>query len=290
MKPAIPLSFGSTIAMVFASMAALVATFWPWFLPAGTNYNAVSSTALLMILLPIMMLLVLAQLTSGAMDAKAIAVLGVLAALIAALRPLGSGVGGVETVFFLMILAGRAFGPGFGFALGGVSILASALLTGGVGPWLGMQMVCSAWIGAGAGLLPRRLGQRPVGPRFELAMLAGYGVVAAYLFGALMNLWYWPALAGAGAQASGIGFVPGAPFSQNLSHFISFTLLTSTTSWDTVRAVTSAGAILLLGRPILQLLGRASRKAAFDAAVPAMSTTGPNWLGDVVIIRQSELR
>jgi len=269
MKPALPLSGGSILAMGAVTTAGLAATLWPWFLPVGASYNAISSTALVMVVLPVLMLLVLAQLTSGAMDTKALALLGVLAAVIAALRPLGSGVGGVETVFFLMILAGRAFGPGFGFALGGVAMLASALLTGGLGPWLGMQMVCSAWVGAGAGWLPRRVSQ----PKVELALLAAYGVAAAYLFGALMNLWFWPALAGVGESAGGLSFVPGAPLGQNLGRFITFTLVTSTTSWDTVRAVTCASAILVLGGPVLKLLRRAGAKAAFDPT-PELEAAG----------------
>ena len=83
--------------------------------------------------------------------------LGVLSAINAALRPLGAGIAGIETVFFLLVLAGRVFGPGFGFVLGCTSLFASALLTAGVGPWLPFQMVASAWIGMFAGLLPRRV-------------------------------------------------------------------------------------------------------------------------------------
>ena len=51
----------------------------------------------------------------------------------AALRPLGAGSAGLETVFFLLILAGRVFGPGFGFVLGATTLAASALITAGVG-------------------------------------------------------------------------------------------------------------------------------------------------------------
>ena len=71
--------------------------------------------------------------------------------------------------------------------LGCTSLFASALLTAGVGPWLPFQMMASAWIGLGAGLLPGRLRGKA-----EIAMLVGYGIVAAYLFGFLMNLWFWP--------------------------------------------------------------------------------------------------
>ena len=52
-------------------------------------------------------------------------------------------------------------------------------------------MLVSAWVGMGAGLLPRR-----VTGRAEIAMLAAYGVVAAYAYGLLMNLSGWPFLLG----------------------------------------------------------------------------------------------
>jgi hypothetical protein len=77
----------------------------------------------------------------------------------AALRPLGAGTAGVETIFFLLVLGGRALGPGFGFCLGLHTLFASALLTGGVGPWLPFQMIACAWVGLGAGLLPRAAGR-----------------------------------------------------------------------------------------------------------------------------------
>ena len=111
-------------------------------------------------------------------------------------------------MFFLLILAGRVFGPGFGFVLGCTSLFASALMTAGVGPWLPYQMLVAAWVGMGAGLLPRR-----VTGRAEIAMLVVYGVVAAYAFGLLMNLSGWPFLLGievAGHEGS-LAYVAGAP-------------------------------------------------------------------------------
>src|SRR5690606_38225639 len=122
--------------------------------------------------------------------------------------------------------------------LGCTSLFASALLTAGVGPWLPFQMIASAWVGLGAGLLPRRLRGRA-----ELVMLAAYGVAAAYAFGFLMNLWFWPYL----AQDSQLAFVPGDPLPQNLHRFLLFSLTTSTLGWDTGRAVTNAVAIALVG-------------------------------------------
>jgi energy-coupling factor transport system substrate-specific component len=262
----------AVVTMLVASLAALATGLAPWFTATTDQAAAASSQTgalvAVVVILPALMLTVLAQLTAGGIDVKTLAFLGLLSAVIAALRPLGSGVGGVETVFFMLILGGRAFGAGFGFALGGISLLASALLTGGVGPWLGMQMACSAWIAGGAGLLPKR-----VRGKAEIALLAAYGVVASYLFGAIMNLWFWPLLAGSGTVASGIGFVPGASPWLNLKHFLAFTLVTSTASWDTVRAVTCALCLVGLGAPVLKLLRRAGARAAF-APAPVHPTQG----------------
>ena len=97
-----------------------------------------------MLILPLVVAVVLAELAAGRMDAKVLAMLGVLSAVNAVLRPLGAGTAGIELVFFLLVLAGRVFGPGFGFTLGTISLFASALLTAGVGPWLPFQMLASA--------------------------------------------------------------------------------------------------------------------------------------------------
>jgi energy-coupling factor transport system substrate-specific component len=199
------------------------------------------------------------------MDSKTLAMLGVLSAINAALRPLGAGVAGIETVFFMLVLAGRVFGPGFGFVLGCTSLFASALLTAGVGPWLPFQMLASAWIGLGAGLLPNR-----VRGRAEICMLVGYGIVAAYGFGMLMNLWFWPFTAGPG---TGVSFVPGDPVLDNLRRFAVYSVTSSSLGWDTGRAVTNAIAIAVLGPAVLATLRRASRRASFGAVATFIPST-----------------
>jgi energy-coupling factor transport system substrate-specific component len=174
------------------------------------------------------------------------------------LRGLGAGTAGIELVFFLLILAGRVFGPGFGFVLGCTSLFASALMTAGVGPWLPFQMMLSAWIGMGAGLLPRRLTGRA-----EIAVLVVYGIVASYAFGILMNLSSWPFTLGivVPGHEGTLSYVAGAPLEENLQRFAVYTLLTSTASWDTGRAITTSTALVVLGPAILTTLRRASRRS-----------------------------
>jgi energy-coupling factor transport system substrate-specific component len=244
-----------------ATVLGLAMFCWPLFAHPQPTAAAHTMDApfVFMATLPVLILVVLAELSRGGIDAKALALLGVLSAVNAGLRPLGAGTGGIELVFFLLVLAGRVFGPGFGFVLGSTSLFTSALLTAGVGPWLPFQMLASSLIGLGAGLLPRK----PRG-KAEIALLVAYGVFAAYLFGLLMSLWSWPFLAG---TTGGLGFVPGAPLGENLHRFAVFTVLTSTLGWDTGRAITNAVAIVLLGPAVLAVLRRAARRAAFDAPV-----------------------
>ncbi|MGL5861129.1 MAG: ECF transporter S component, partial [Phycicoccus sp.] len=137
------------------------------------------------------------------------------------------------------------------------TLFASALLTGGVGPWLPFQMLGAAWVGWGAGLLPRARG------RVEIALLAGYGALAGLLYGLALNLSFWPFATG---MAGELSFVPGAPVADNLRRFLGFSLATSL-GWDLGRALTNAVLISVTGRPVLGALRRAARRAAFDEPV-----------------------
>jgi energy-coupling factor transport system substrate-specific component len=259
---AVPLSRRSALVLAVASAAGLMMLMWP-LLVRHSSGGQVGPPFVFLALIPVVIVVVLAEVTEGGLDSRVLAVLGVLSAVNAVLRGLSPGTGGVELVFFLLILAGRVFGAGFGFVLGCTSLFASALLTGGVGPWLPFQMLCSAWVGMGAGLLPRR-----VTGRGEIAMLAAYGVVAAYLFGLLMNLSSWPFVLGIAVPGhTGISFVAGDPLGANLHRFLVFTVITSTSSFDTGRAATTAVAVTVLGPAVLTTLRRAARRAVVVGVV-----------------------
>jgi energy-coupling factor transport system substrate-specific component len=259
---AVPLSRRSAVVLGVASVAGLMMLMWP-LLVRHSSGGQVGPPFVFLALVPVVIVVVLAEVTEGGLDPRVLAVLGVLSAVNAVLRGLSPGTAGVELVFFLLILAGRVFGAGFGFVLGCTSLFASALLTGGVGPWLPFQMLVSAWVGMGAGLLPRR-----VTGRAEIAMLAAYGVVAAYAFGLLLNLSSWPFVLGISVPGHpGLSFVPGDPTGANLHRFLAYTLITSTGSFDTGRAITNATAVVLLGPAVLTTLRRAARRAVVTGTV-----------------------
>ncbi len=257
---AVALGRRSIAVLAVASAAGLMMFAWPLLLHPTPDTTRVDPPFFFLILLPLVVGVVIAELTEGGMDSKALAMLGVLTAINAAMRGLGAGTAGVELVFFLLILAGRVFGAGFGFVLGCTSLFASALLTSGVGPWLPFQMLASAWIGMGAGLLPRQAKGKA-----EIVLLVGYGIACAYVFGILMNLSSWPFTLGieVPGHTGSLSFVPGASLIDNLHRFGIYTLLTSTGGWDTGRAITNSVAIVVLGPAILATLRRAARRASY---------------------------
>ncbi len=262
----------SASVIIVASLLGLAMFMWPLLVRIDPNEPRLDPPFILLALLPMVVLAVVAELSEDGIDAKVLAMLGVLTAINAALRTLGAGTAGIEVIFFLLILAGRVYGPAFGYVLGCTSLFASALLTSGVGPWLPFQMLASAWIGLGAGLLPRR-----VSGRAEIAVLVMYGIVCAYVFGLLMNLSSWPFIAGiqvVGHQGS-LAFVPGEPLAENLHRFLVYSLLTSTAGWDTGRAITNSIAIVVLGPAILATLRRAARRARYGAPTARAGVDSP---------------
>ncbi len=263
---AVPVGRRSALAVALASVVGFVAFVWPFAVTPGSFGDTSMAPILFGALLVIVVAVVFAGVADGGIDAKAIALLGVLAAVGAALRPLGAGTAGIETVFFTLVLAGRVFGPGFGFALGCTTLFASALVTGGVGPWLPYQMFGCAWVGLFAGLLPRATGRR------EILMLAVYGAVSAYAFGLLLNLSFWPFLVD---PHSSVAYLPGAPFGVNLQRYLAYDATTSL-GWDTGRAVTNFVAIVLVGPAVLATLRRAARRASFEAPIRFEGPEGPS--------------
>ena len=161
--PAIRLGHRSSILLGVTTIFGIAAFGWPLLIHQTSTQDAAhngDAPWIFVALVPLLIGIVVAELSEGGIDAKAIALLGILAACFSALRIASPGIDGFEPEWFLLILAGRVFGRGFGFVLGAVALFASALVTGGIGPWLPFQMLAAAWIGFGAGCLPAMRGVR----------------------------------------------------------------------------------------------------------------------------------
>ncbi len=254
----IRLSAGAAIALVAASLITLGAFGWPFVYEPGAGAEATSHGSdapwIFVVILPLLAAIVLAELNAGGIDAKAIALLGMLSSVGGALRALSPGVAGLEPSFAVIMLGGRIFGRGFGFVQGAMTLFVGALLTGGVGPWLPFQMMAAGWVGFAAGCLPRWRGTA------EVAALAALGFVLGLVYGVLMNLWFWPF----SHYGEGISFVAGDDPASNLVRYIRYYFATSVV-WDLGRAIFTLLLLLLTGKPLLRALRRVSRLANFDA-------------------------
>jgi energy-coupling factor transport system substrate-specific component len=255
----VPVRLRSGLALAAVFAVGIAAFGWPFLVEPGAALDSSHSgdaPFVFVVLVPLIAAVVLAELTSGGMDAKAVAMLGMLAAVGGALRALGPGTAGLEPTFVVIVLGGRVFGRGFGFVLGAVTLFVGALVTGGVGPWLPFQMLAAGWVGFFAGTLP------PVRGRAEVLVVAAYAAVVSLLFGLVMNLWFWP-FASYGPEVS---YVAGDSFAANGGRYLLFYVTTSL-PWDLGRALLCLLVILLAGTSLLRALRRAARRAAFDAPV-----------------------
>lgn len=239
--------------VTLSALVSLLIFSWPLLISAPAQNEAALAQAVFIALMPMILVLALIEVSSGGIDSRQLALLGVLIALNACIRLLGAGTAGIETSFFLIIIGAYVFGAGFGFILGTCSLLVSALLTGGVGPWLPFQMMAAGLVGIGAGYLPRLRDKK-----LKLTLLVSYGIIASFIYGALMTLWNWPFLAGVGTD---ISYVAGAGLLENLTRFIEYEILTGGLLWDAGRALTTSVLIALTGTALLTTLNRAASRA-----------------------------
>lgn len=263
-----PLASATTFALV--NLAGLAAFSLPFIYarpPAEGEAVARTSDApwLLALLVPLLLAAALSETATGRLDAKAIALLGVLAGT-AALMRIPLSVGGANLIFFLPITAGFVFGVRFGFLVGALAMAASAAITGGIGPWLPFQMWGVAWVGAGAGVL-RPLAGRLRGPWPGVVMLAIYGYLAGFFYGGLINLYFWPVT----PLGPEIGWDPSLTLGATFDNYRRFYLLTSL-PYDAFRGIGNALAILLLGRPVVEMLRRHRRRFTVEVGTAQPST------------------
>lgn len=247
-----PMSTRGRSTVVLVSVIALGLFAWP-LLVENLGITSAQGLTFALVGAPVLVVLGALALDASVKGPGVLALVAVMAALAATARIVSTGVGGFELIFVVVILAGRALGARLGFVVGVLAVAVSSLVWGGFGPWTAFQMLGVGWVAAGAGLLPRWRLESPRSKTLEVWMLASYGVLASYAFGFVMNLWFWPIAVGAGTTVS---FVEGASLIENATRFLIYSLGSSTLTWDTVRAITTAVGIGLLGKASLVALRR----------------------------------
>jgi energy-coupling factor transport system substrate-specific component len=232
------------------SVAGAALFLWPF-----TGLGAPGAAAAAAVSIGCVIVLLAVEVMSRRVDTRDLAVLAAIAAIDSALRlALVSGIGGFSPMFLLILCAGYAMGAEFGFVCGATTLLVSALVTAGVGPWLPYEMMAAGWVGAAAGLAGAgRRGRTP--QRRDLVALAMVGIVTGFAYGAVMDVWDWTFFRG----AAGFGYLPGLGVATTASRFGHFYLATSLL-YDCFRAVGNAVLVVLVAGPILSALARLRRR------------------------------
>ncbi len=255
-----------------ASLVGLGAFLYPFWLPAGSG-DAVArggdAPLVAGLVGGLAVAAVLIEVRAGTMAGADVALLGMLSALSGLLRLIDLP-GGGSGIFFLVLLAAAAFGPRFGFLLGLFAMALSAVVTGGIGPWLPFQMLVLAWLGAATGAVGRLT--RRLRPRVEVAVLAVWSWVVGFAYGAIINLWSWPLLPGDGP----LQWRPGLGLTGTLQHYWSFYVATSL-AWDAAGATANLVVVALLGVPVLRSLRRFAHRLdpVVELELDPIATGGP---------------
>ncbi len=251
--------------LLLISLAGLGLFLWPFL---GSSLPA--ATPALLVAFGSVGALTAFELGARRLDSRGLALLAALSAADAALRAaLVTGIGGFSPIFLLVLCGGYAVGPEFGFLLGAGSLLTSALVTGGLGPWLPYELFALGWVGLGAGVVGGlRRGRRPGWP--DILLLGAYGLTAGYAYGAVMDIWNWTFFAG----SAELGWHPGLAPLAALGRFGRYYLLTSL-AYDSFRAGGNALMVGLLGMPILVGLRRLGRRFKVEWDAPGNGLGSP---------------
>lgn len=268
----------SVATYVVISVIGLAAFLYPFWLPAmaqspGMNLGHSQDAPLMtLLLIGLCLIAIFLDAQSHSLTIKTIALLGVLVAINSVLRFIEvslPGPGGFTPIFFLIILCGYVFGARFGFLMGALTLLVSGLITGGVGPWLPYQMFTAGWMGMSAGWLARLMvaGRRRTTddgrrqeqyPSSTLMLLVVFGAAWGFVYGVIINVWFWPFSTGPASQY----WQPGIGLIETLQRYAVFYVATSLV-WDVFGALGNAVLILLFALPTLRTLQRFKGRFTF---------------------------
>lgn len=180
------------------------------------SLNALVNWALMATLLAILVILAFFfSFESVAQSSKVIALISMLATISAVLRIPFGAIPSFQPCTFLIICSGYVFGPVVGFMVGAMTPLISNFFLG-QGPWTLYQMLAWGLVGCGAAYLGRF--RRRSTPEYVIASeawqspdargnfceaipisrkwLIGFGIVSAFIFGLIMNIYFWLYFAG----------------------------------------------------------------------------------------------
>jgi energy-coupling factor transport system substrate-specific component len=251
-----------------SSAIGIIAFLYPFFMPVVMQSQALGQAhsgdapLMLTILVALSFIALVFEIQGQAIGAKVIALLGVLVAMNAILRFIEvaiPGPGGFSPIFVLIILCGYVYGGRFGFQMGVLTLIVSALITGGVGPWLPYQMLTAGWVGLSAPLCRPFIHLFGEGGWAEIAILALFGAGWGIMYGIIINVWFWPFMTGPAEQS----WIPGMGVVDSVQRYAVFYVVTSL-FWDAFRGFGNAALIVAFGLPTLRALRRFRQRFDFE--------------------------
>ena len=229
------------LALIFAVGAAslVIALFPTCPLNAFLNWGLIAT-----ILVVLAIIAFFFEFDAAALGSKEVALVAMLGTMSAVLRVPFAAIPSVQPCTFLLICSGYVFGPVAGFMVGAMTALVSNFFLG-QGPWTPYQMLAWGLVGVSAALLRRfRLGA---------LWLVLFGVVWGYLYGWIMNVWYWAS------------FV----YPLNLRTLLAYQM--STVWFDTFHALGNALFLGLFGTKTIGILERFRRRFNWRLSGPPTS-------------------
>ena len=167
------------IALIFAiGIAAFVIPMFPSSpLNAFINWGLIATVLVILAIIAFFF-----EFEASALGSKEIALVAMLGTISAVLRIPFAAIPSVQPSTYLIICSGYVFGPVAGFMVGALTALVSNFFLG-QGPWTPYQMFAWGLVGVSAAYIRRfNLGR---------TWLIIFGIVWGYLFGWIMNTWFW---------------------------------------------------------------------------------------------------
>ena len=138
-----------------------------------------------LLLLAIIIFTLLMAFESRPSGSKDIATIAILGAFSAASRIPFAGIPSFQPSTFIIIAVGAVMGPYAGFMVGIETALISNFFLG-QGPWTPWQMLAWGLAGVFGSFLKRWIGKKN-----GIYALMVLGAVYGYIYGLIMNIWYW---------------------------------------------------------------------------------------------------
>ena len=169
------------------------------------------------------------QFETEKISSKELSLVAMISAISAVSRIPFAAIPSVQPCTFIIICTGYVFGPIAGFMVGATTALVSNIFLG-QGPWTIFQMFAWGLVGLTASILGK-YDIKKVG-------LLVFGVLWGYLFGWIMNLWFW------------LAYI----YPHNATTLIYY--MSTSITFDTLHALGNAFFILLLSEKIIEIFKR----------------------------------